>query len=85
MSFIITDPKYWSEEDVHRWIVWHGAKYCPDTPIANLFNMDGPQLCKMSVGDFMIRAPRAGNNLFAQLEVWRNGKYILFIFLGRCR
>lgn len=73
--FVLTDPRSWSESDVMKWMEWHGNQFQASYGVSEAFRMTGEQLCRLSSDNFKRRSPEAGANLYAQLDVWKNGTY----------
>lgn len=73
--FVLTDPRSWSESDVMKWMDWHGNQFQASYGVSEAFRMTGEQLCRLSSDNFKRRSPEAGANLYAQLDVWKNGTY----------
>ncbi|XP_060531265.1 DNA-binding protein D-ETS-4 [Cylas formicarius] len=68
---IALDPTKWSPADVLSWIRWTSRQFnCPE-PAAENWEMTGQELLALSEEDFTRRAPQAGMNLHAQLEIWK--------------
>lgn len=74
----IPDPEHWSVDDVRKWLVWQAEDYCPQRTLElQNFQMNGHQLCCMNEEDFKLRTAEGGTKLYAQLDVWKNGKAII--------
>lgn len=58
-----------------KWMEWHGNQFQASYGVSEAFRMTGEQLCRLSSDNFKRRSPEAGANLYAQLDVWKNGTY----------
>ncbi|XP_013778357.2 DNA-binding protein D-ETS-4-like isoform X2 [Limulus polyphemus] len=68
---ISRDPTDWSAADVRAWFVWTVKQYNLPNILVDYFAMDGVALCSLTEEDFQRRAPRDGETLFAQLDIWK--------------
>lgn len=62
-----------------KWMEWHGNQFQASYGVSEAFRMTGDQLCRLSSDNFKRRSPEAGANLYAQLDVWKNGTYNFFL------
>lgn len=62
-----------------KWMEWHGRQFQASYGVSEAFRMTGDQLCRLSSDNFKRRSPEAGANLYAQLDVWKNGTYNFFL------
>jgi len=78
---ISNDPSAWSRPDLDRWIRWTMSQYNipdPSGAVAQQWaatavgeEMDGQRFLQLSEQDFRDRMPQGGDDLYAQLEIWR--------------
>lgn len=72
----ISDPRQWSVEDTCAWLEHYANHYEIAGNITKFLTADGSTLCTYTDQDFIVRigCPQAGNQIAAQLAMWKNGK-----------
>ncbi|XP_064481057.1 transcription factor ETV6-like isoform X2 [Ornithodoros turicata] len=63
------DPRQWSKHNVSMWLEWCTEQFSLVPTDAETFHMNGKALCLLSKGDFLDRAPKAGDVLFNALQL----------------
>ncbi len=48
------------------------------------FHMDGVSLCNLTEDDFRQRAPRGGDVIYSELDVWKSGRLLLPLLILMC-
>lgn len=68
-----SDPRQWSKHNVSMWLEWCTEQFSLVPTDAESFHMNGKALCLLSKGDFLDRAPKAGDVLFNALQLLLHG------------
>ncbi|XP_010889791.2 SAM pointed domain-containing Ets transcription factor isoform X2 [Esox lucius] len=69
---ITPDPMEWNCANVQKWLLWTEHMYkLPQ--VGKMFQeLNGKDLCSMTVEDFMQRSVQCGDLMFAHLDIWRS-------------
>jgi len=73
----LTDPYKWTVEQVQKWTRWTLSQYNLYEGFADNFWLDGTSLCMLSKQDMVCRSAHAGEYLYAELDIWKNGEFTL--------
>ncbi|OWF44576.1 SAM pointed domain-containing Ets transcription factor-like [Mizuhopecten yessoensis] len=66
------NPRYWSQDDVRKWLQWQSQEYCPNAIDVNAFKINGLDFCNLTQEDFKRRTPAAWSNIYHQLDIWKS-------------
>ena len=66
------DPAQWNVADVRAWLDQQAAHLQLPPLMLHFWNYGGPELLKLTEGQFRQLAPVGGELLYAQLEIWRS-------------
>ena len=61
-------------EQIQKWVRWTLSQYNLHEGFADNFWLDGTSMCMLSKQDMVCRSSHAGEYLYAELDVWKNGE-----------